>query len=116
MAKRNEVATVRRTKSKAAKGRRGKKPIKRAAGKKSRKTAKKVAAKTSQNHVSRSKRVAPPRRKPMPAVETAVIDVIDEPIPGVVRVTEIEETRVTSADPDGPVSSRDIPEPDSLGG
>jgi hypothetical protein len=117
MAKKSKGITPRRTKSKAAKGRRGKKSIKRAMGKKSRKTGKKAVAKTSRKRVSRSKPAIPPsRRKATPAVETTVIDVVDEPIPGVVRVTEIEETRVISADSDNPVSSRDVPEPDSFGG
>jgi hypothetical protein len=35
-----------------------------------------------------------------PVVEGEIIDVIDEPIPGVVRVTEIEATRVTVPDTD----------------
>lgn len=56
-----------------------------------------------------------PKQERTAAVETTVIDVVDEPIPGVVRATEIEETRVDSPDPDAPMS-RDIPEPDSLGG
>jgi hypothetical protein len=49
------------------------------------------------------------------AVETAVIDVVDAPIPAVMRVTAIEEICVTLRDPDAP-TSRDIPEPDSFGG
>jgi hypothetical protein len=31
-------------------------------------------------------------------VEEPVIDVVDEPLPGVVRLTEIEETEVTLPD------------------
>lgn len=116
MAKRKKRATARRTKLKAAKRRRKAKPMNRATGKKSRKTAKKVVAKTSRSRLSQSKREKPQRQQLRTAVETTVIDVVDEPIPGVVRVTEIEETRVTSPDQDNPVSSRDIPEPDSLGG
>lgn len=117
MAKRKRRAAARRTKAKLAKGRTraSKRPVKRAIGKKSSKSAKKVATKTSRKRASRTRRVTPSRQEPTPAVETAVIDVVDEPIPGVVRVTEIEETRVTLPDPDAQ-ASRDIPEPDSLGG
>ena len=31
----------------------------------------------------------------IPVVQGEIIDVVDEPMPGVVRVTEIETTRVT---------------------
>jgi len=35
------------------------------------------------------------RRKPLgPAVETVIVDVIDEPAPGVITVTEFEETQI----------------------
>ena len=61
------------------------------------------------------KGVSPHTQEASSAVETAVIGVVDEPIPGVMRVTKIEETRVTLRDPDAPMS-RDIPDPDSLGG
>jgi hypothetical protein len=36
-----------------------------------------------------------PRRK-VPVVEDTIIDVIDEPVPGVVRVTEYETIRTTT--------------------
>ena len=65
--------------------------------------------------VTSRKGVSTHTQEASPAVATAVIDVVDEPIPDVMRVTEIEETRVTLPDPDAPMS-RDIPEPDSLGG
>ena len=32
----------------------------------------------------------------MPVLEDTIIDVIDEPVPGMVRVTEYETVRVTS--------------------
>jgi hypothetical protein len=37
---------------------------------------------------------------PAPAVEDAVIDIVDEPAPGVVRVTEIEKVSVGVPDSD----------------
>lgn len=108
---------VRKTKAKVSKKRTqaGKKSVRRAVGKKSRKTAKTLAAKKLRKRVTSRKGVSPHTQEASSAVETAVIDVVDEPIPGVMRVTEIEETRVTLPDPDAPMS-RDIPEPDSLGG
>ena len=33
-------------------------------------------------------------KPPGPEVETVVVDVIEEPAPGVITVTEIEETRI----------------------
>jgi hypothetical protein len=117
MAKRNSRAKAGKIKSKGAKRhmKARKKSVKRAVGKKSKETPKKVAAKASGKRVTRSKRVTRPRQERTAAVETTVIDVVDEPIPGVVRVTEVEERRVDLPDPDAP-TSRDIPEPDSLGG
>jgi hypothetical protein len=44
--------------------------------------------------------------KPLrPAVETVVVDVIEEPAPGVITVTEFEETEIRRGIPD-----RDEPE------
>ncbi len=34
-------------------------------------------------------------KPPSPAVETMVVDVVEEPVPGVITVTEYEETQVT---------------------
>lgn len=36
-----------------------------------------------------------PAKQMVPVVEGEIIDVVDEPMPGVVRVTEIETMRVT---------------------
>jgi hypothetical protein len=117
MAKRTKRAMVRKAKAKVSKKRTqaGKKSIGRAVGKKSRKTAKTSTAKKLRKRVTRRKRARPYTQEASSAVQTAVIEVVDEPIPGVMRVTEIEETRATLPDPDAPMS-RDIPEPDSLGG
>ena len=40
-------------------------------------------------------------RKGMPVVEDTIIDVVDEPVPGVIRVTEYEAIRTTTPKPDG---------------
>lgn len=108
---------VRKTKAKVSKKRTqtGKKSVRRAVGKKLRKTAKTLAAKKLRKRLISRKGVSPHTKDASSAVETAVIAVVDRPISGVMRVAEIEETRVTSPDPDAPMS-RDIPEPDSLGG
>lgn len=37
----------------------------------------------------------------VPVVEGEIIDVVDEPMPGVVRVTEIETMRITVPGSDG---------------
>jgi hypothetical protein len=117
MAKRRKRAMVRKTKAKVARKRTraSKKSVRRAVGKKSGKTAKTLAVKKLRKRVTGRKGASPHTQAASSAVETTVIDVVDEPIPGVMRVTEIAETRVTLPDPDAPMS-RDIPEPDSLGG
>jgi hypothetical protein len=117
MANRTKRAMVRRTKAKVSKNRTqpGKKSVRHAVGKKSKKTAKALAAKKLRKRVTSRKGVSPHAQEASLAIETAGIEMVDEPILGVMRVTEIEETRVTLPDPDAP-TSRDIPEPDSLGG
>ncbi len=40
-------------------------------------------------------------RKGVPVIEDAIIDVVDEPVPGVFRVTEYETIRTTTPRPDG---------------
>ncbi len=47
----------------------------------------KIAAKTAPRKAPRQK---------LPVVEDTIIDVIDEPVPGVVRVTEYETIRMTT--------------------
>ena len=117
MAKRKKRATARKIKSKKMKA--ANRVIKRRVGAKSRRTSKKVTAKRSGKRPvggkspGTSKKVSPgtskkrvsPRNQPqtermMPVVQGEIIDVVDEPMPGVVRVTEIETTRVTLPDSD----------------
>lgn len=90
-AKRKKRATVRKTKSQKVKA--AKKPVKRATSGKSRRTTKRVAAEPSRKWVSARK--PRPAKQMVPVVEGEIIDVVDEPMPGVVRVTEIETMRVT---------------------
>jgi len=87
------------TKSKSkTRARMRKKTVKRGAAKRTKKIAKKRTAKTRRAPIS--KRIQARQQKPgaTPVVEETVIDVIDEPLPGVLRVTEIEETDVTLPD------------------
>ena len=120
MAKRKKRATSRKTKSKKMKT--VKKSVKRRVGTKSRRTSKRVAVKKSVKRTvggkspGTSKRVIPrtPRKtvssrkraqteQMIPLVQGEIIDIVDEPMPGVVRVTEIETTRVTVPDSDDDV-------------
>lgn len=89
---RKRKATTRRKTRKASKSVRGK-SVKRAVAKPT--PRKRLAgAKLKRGRV---KKVAPKRARPVkppstPAVETVVVDVIEEPVPGVITVTEFEET------------------------
>jgi hypothetical protein len=44
-----------------------------------------------------------------PVVETAVVDVIDKPVPGVAVFTEFEATEVREASPEQPEESHSAP-------
>ena len=71
-------------------------------GKASAKPAPKKAAKRATPKKRPPKTVAKmaPRKVPRrgaPVIEDTIIDVIDEPVPGVVRVTEYETIRTTTA-------------------
>jgi hypothetical protein len=44
-----------------------------------------------------------------PVVETVVVDVIDEPVPGVTVITEFEATEVREASPEQPEESHSAP-------
>ena len=55
---------------------------------------KRTIKKTTRKRVTQRK----PTRRPAPIVEDTIVDVIDEPLPGVMRVTEIEEVSVALPD------------------
>jgi hypothetical protein len=70
-------------------------------GKASAKPARKKAAKRAppkkrppKNATKTAPRKAP--RQGVPVIEDTIIDVVDEPVPGVVRVTEYETVRTTT--------------------
>jgi hypothetical protein len=98
--RRKKAAPTRKAKSKTTKRRAVKRPAKRSASKKSKKPAKKLARKTARKRVSRPKRTKPRTTPVAPVVEGEIIDVVDEPVPGGVRVTEIEATSVAAPDSD----------------
>jgi hypothetical protein len=103
VASRRKRVTVRRIGSKAAKRptKVRKKLGKGAVTKKSRRVAKKMVVKTRQKkRATQRTRVRQTKRIPTPVVEDTVIDVVDEPIPGVMRVTEIEEVSVAVPEAD----------------
>ena len=58
---------------------------------KPRKVAKRAAAKRAKPKPRPEKKAA--RRTIAPVVETVVVDVIEQPAPGVISVTEVEEAR-----------------------
>ena len=90
------------TKSKGRKARATtrKKTVKRAVAKRTKKSAKKRATKTRRSGASKRVQSRQQKGGATPVVEETVIDIIDEPLPGVVRVTEIEETEVRAPNSD----------------
>ena len=97
MVSRKKRATT-KSKGRKTRGTTRKKAVKRAVAKPTKKSAKKRTAKTRRSGVS--KRIQARQQKPgaTPVVEKTIVDIIDEPLPGVVRVTEIEETDVRLPD------------------
>jgi sRNA-binding protein len=70
-------------------------------GKASSKPARKEASKraTQKTRPPKTAKKMAPRKVPrqrLPVVEDTIIDIVDEPVPGVVRVTEYETIRTTS--------------------
>ena len=90
----------RTTKSKVAKRRATirKKIIKRAVAKPAKKSAKKPTRRARRTGVSKRIQTRQQKHRAAPVVEKTVIDVVDEPLPGVVRLTEIEEMEVSVPD------------------
>ena len=70
---------------------------------KARKVSKSARGKATKRTVAGAKKAMRKKEQrmkpPGPAVETVVVDVIEEPAPGVITVTEFEETHI-SAEPD----------------
>ncbi len=103
MAKRKKRTTVGKRKS-TARGK-GHKASVSARGKTAKQGASKPSkrlAKSTSNRAA-AKKAAPKRagqvkRPSTPTVETVIVDVIEEPVPGVIAITEFEETEVRDED------------------
>ena len=96
---------TRKIKSKGGKARKKslrKNAPKHAAPKKAKKVAtKRLTTKAHRGGVSKRTRARKQKQRPaVGTVETAVIDVIEEPVPGVVTVTEFEDVRIPVPDSD----------------
>lgn len=95
-----------RNKRMAAKSKRGKmrskarkKAVARAAPRKKKATPKKRTIKRAvRKPVSRRPKYGQQSRRSAPVVKDTIVDVVDEPVPGIVRVTEIEEVSVAVPD------------------
>jgi hypothetical protein len=122
MAQRKKRAAARR--GKAAMRGKARKPAKSAQTK----AAKRLVAKTrpkKQVTKAKPKRVAakkaapskamPPKQPGKPQAETVIVDMIEEPVPGVLVITEFEATgiRAPNANPEQPEESRSAAPPKS---
>ena len=103
MAKRKKRVAARR--GKAAPRSKARKPAKSVRGK----TAKRTNARaTPRKRVTKAKSKRAVAKKVVPTVETVIVDIIEEPVPGVMVVTEFEATgiRGPNAKPEQPNESR----------
>jgi hypothetical protein len=113
MAKRRRQAGATKSKRRKAGKAPAKRPVKRAVSKKAKKPAKKAkkpAKKAGKRQVTKtgrggatgktSARKKKPSPAPAPQIEAEIIDVVEEPFPGVVTLTEFETVRVTVPDSD----------------
>src|ERR1700690_3099753 len=108
MAKRKKRGAAR--KGKAATRGKARKPAKSVRGK----TTKRASARaTPRKRVTKAKSKRAVAKKVVPTVETVIVDMIEEPVPGVMVVTEFETTgiRGPSAKPEQPKESRSAASP-----
>jgi len=109
MAQRKKQAAARR--GKAAKRGKARKPAKSVREK----TAKRTSAKAkSKKRATKTKKRAVAKTM-VPKVETVVVDIVEEPVPGVMVVTEFEATEIRglSTNPEQPKESRGATPPKS---
>ena len=92
--------TTTRSKGRKTRATMRKKTIKRAAAEAPKKSAKNGTTRARRKELSKRIKARQQKRRATPVVEQTVIDIVDEPLPGVVRVTEIEETDVRVPDND----------------
>jgi len=110
MAKRKRKATAHR--GKVATRDKARKPGKSVRGK----TAKRTTAKaTSRKRVTKAKLKRAVAKKVVPTVETVIVDMIEEPVPGVMVVTEFEATGIRGPNekPEQPKETRGTTPPKS---
>jgi hypothetical protein len=100
MAKRKNRAKVQRREPATARGK-VRKASKSARGKATQRTAARIKPKRAAVKKAARKKVQR-MKQPTPAIETSVVDVIEEPVPGVITVTEFEETEIAIPDRDQP--------------
>jgi hypothetical protein len=110
MAQRKKRVTAR--KGKAATRGKVRKPAKSVRGKAAKRTS---ARATPRKRVTKAKSRRAVAKKVVPTVETVVVDMIEEPVPGVMVVTEFEATgiRGPSANLEQPEESRAAAPPES---
>ena len=110
MAKRKKRAAAHR--GKAATRRKARKPAKSVRGKAAKRTN---ARATPRKRVTKAKSKRAVAKKVVPKVETVIVDMIEEPVPGVMVVTEFEATgiRGPNANPEQPNESRGTAPPKS---
>ncbi len=93
MAKRKTKAKARRTKRATGKSV-ARKRLRKVSLSTKRKRAKRIRSRTKRKGAQRAQTI---KRSTTPLVETVVVDVIEEPVPGVITVTEFEETDIRDA-------------------
>ena len=93
MAKRKKRAKVQRRKSAIVRGK-ARKGSKFARGKAKKRTIARAKPKRTAVKKAAQKKVQRMKHE-IPAVETVIVDVIEEPVPGVITVTEFEETEAS---------------------
>jgi hypothetical protein len=110
MAKRKKRAAARR--GKAATRGKARKPAKSVRGKSAKRTS---ARATPKKRVTKAKSKRAVAKKVVSTVETVIVDMIEEPVPGVMVVTEFEATgiREPNANPEQPKESRGTASPES---
>jgi hypothetical protein len=98
MAKRKKKAKAQRTKRATGKSAARKRTRKVSPTK--RKRAKRTFGRVKRERMKGAQKVRPTTLTNVPAVETVIVDVIEEPLPGVITVTEFEETDIRDVDLD----------------
>ena len=109
MAQKKKRATVR--KRKTTTHRKARKASKSARGKAVKRAVAKPAPRSARVKKIARKRARPVKSPSTPAVEAVVVDVIEEPVPGVITVTEFEETKVREASKDTEEAEENGPAP-----